>query len=127
MSKPKRRFLILTAFTCMVICMVMVGCELSQKEELYQERFWSPNRQYYMQKYRTFSILPVPSMPGQGSDSVDGYIRIHDKDGKVIHERYYTFIRDTEAIWVRNEVILMGGGVTHSENEDGLILPTAAE
>lgn len=111
----------------MAICLVMVGCELSQKEEPYQERFWSPNREYYMQKYQTFTVFPVPSMPGQGSDSVDGYIRIHDKAGKVIHERYYTFIRDTEAIWVRNEVVLMGGGVTHSEDDGGLILPTAAE
>ena len=77
-----------------------------------------------MQKYRVFNVVQMPTMPGQGSDAIDGYIRIHDKNGKIIHERFYKFIRDTEAIWSGNKVILMSGGATE---DNVLILPSSAE
>jgi hypothetical protein len=91
----------------------------------YQQPFWSPNGQYYVQKYSniTFSRF-VSTMPGQGSDATDGYIRLYDKNGKLIHQRFAYFIRDVKPIWAGNKVYLMG--VEEMDN-DPWILPATAE
>lgn len=117
MDKYKNKLILLTLCLCVVAA---ASCTVMGKEEPYQGQMWSPNRDYYVQKYRTFGVLPTTSMPGQGSDSVDGYIRVHAKDGKVISERHYTFIRDTEAVWSRDKVFLMGGSVS---DDEGVTLP----
>ena len=86
---------------------------------------WSPNNQYYVQKYRnvTFSDF-FPAMPGQGSDKANGYIRLYDKDGNMLGERFVYFFRDVEPFWVDNKVYL--SGVAEMDN-DLWILPTSAE
>lgn len=75
----------------------------------YQEPYWSPNGKYYVQKYANFTprqLLAV--MPGQGSDMIDGYIRVYDRQGILIKEQFHIFIRDIEPIWFENEVFFMG-------------------
>ncbi len=66
----------------------------------------------------------IPAMPGQGSDMIDGYVRIFDKDGNLISERFVYFIRDVEPVWSGNKVYLMGVAEMDS---DPWILPTSAE
>jgi hypothetical protein len=63
-------------------------------------------------------------MPGQGSDAIDGYIRLYDKNGKLIDERFADFIRDVEPIWAGNKVYLMG---VEEMDDDPWILPTTSE
>ena len=91
----------------------------------YQPPYWSPNGQYFVQKYSNVTLSRfVPTMPGQGSDAIDGYIRLYDKNGKLIHERFADFIRDVEPIWAGNKVYLMG---VEDMDNDPWILPTTSE
>jgi hypothetical protein len=91
----------------------------------YQPPYWSPNGQYYVQKYSNLTLSRfVSTMPGQGSDAIDGYIRLYDKNGELIHERFADFIRDVKPIWAENKVYLMG--VEEMDN-DPWILPTTSE
>jgi hypothetical protein len=96
-----------------------------KKGRPYQQPFWSPNGQYYVQKYSNTTLSGfVPTMPGQGSDAIDVYIRLYDKNGKLIHERFAHFIRDVKPIWAGNKIYLMG--VAEMDN-DPWILPTTSE
>lgn len=90
----------------------------------YQSASWSPNGRYYIQKYSNFSISSFFPGAGRGSDSIDGYIRLYDKDGVLIHERFAYFIRDIEPVWAGNKVYLKG--VAELDN-DPWILPGASE
>jgi len=91
----------------------------------YQGRYWSPNRQYYVQKYSNATLSRFfMHGPGQGSDAIDGYIRLYDKNGRLIHETFQSFIRDTEPVWAGKEVYLMG--VAEMDNHPWL-LPTSSE
>jgi hypothetical protein len=91
----------------------------------YQQPYWSPNGQYYVQKYSNLTLSRfVSTMPGQGSDAIDGYIRLFDKNGKLLHERFAYFIRDVRPIWAGNKVYLMG--VENMDN-DPWILSTSSE
>jgi hypothetical protein len=91
----------------------------------YQRPYWSPNSQYYIQKYSNLTPSRfIPTMPGQGSDAINGYIRVYDKNGKLIHERFAEFIRDVEPIWAGNKVYLLG--VEEMDN-DPWILPSTSE
>ena len=91
----------------------------------YQQPYWSPNGQYYVQKYSNVTLSRfVSTMPGQGSDTINGYIRLYDKNGKLIHERFAVFIRDVEPMWAGNKVYLMG---VEAMDDDPWILPTSSE
>ena len=71
----------------------------------YQDRFYSPNGQFYIQKYSTGGSFRGASVGG-GSDMIDGYIRIYSSDGRLIHEQFHTFIRDMNPTWSDREVFL---------------------
>ncbi len=108
------------------ISIILVLCFLIWKKGTpYGERYWSPNGRYYVQKYSNLTpwrLLPV--MPGQGSDAIDGYIRLFDKNGTLIHEHFETFIRDIQPVWAGKEVYLMG--VAEMDN-DPWLLPDSSE
>lgn len=55
---------------------------------------------------------------------IDGYIRIFDKDGNLLNERFVYFIRDVKPVWSGNKVYLMG---VDEMDDDPWILPTSAE
>jgi hypothetical protein len=63
-------------------------------------------------------------MPGQGGDAIDGYIRLYDSRGTLIHERFETFIRDIEPLWAGERVYLMG---VKEMDDKPWILPTTSE
>ena len=91
----------------------------------YQQPYWSPNGKYYVQKYSNLTLSRVPpAMPGQGSDAIDGYIRLYDTDGRLLHERFGRFIRDVKPVWAGNKVYLMG--IEEMDN-DPWLLPNSSE
>ncbi len=91
----------------------------------YQQPYWSPNRQYYVQKYSNFTPSRlVGAMPGQGSDAVSGYIRLYDRNGRLLHERFQSFIRDIEPAWAGNKVYLKG---VPEMDSNPWVLPGSAE
>ena len=91
----------------------------------YQDRIYSPNRQYYIQKYSNLTLSRfIGVMPGQGSDTIDGYIRLYAADGTLIHERFETFIRDIRPVWDGRNVYLLG---VAEMDTDPWILPLLSE
>jgi hypothetical protein len=91
--------------------------------EPYQERYPSPNGQYYVQKFVVSLPFPVTG-PGQGSDGASGYIRLFTKDGKMLKQRRQSFLRDIKPVWAREKVYLLG--VAEMDN-DPWILPASSE
>lgn len=63
-------------------------------------------------------------MPGQGSDSIDGYIRLYDRNGNPVHERFEIFIRDIKPLWAGEKVYLMG---VKEMDDNPWILPANSE
>jgi hypothetical protein len=77
----------------------LLGFYLWKQGTPYQPPFWSPNKQYYVQKYSNFTPLRLlAAMPGQGSDTIDGYVRLYRRDGTLLHERFVIFVRDVEPV-----------------------------
>ena len=116
----------------LLLTFVLLSCVIGtasfffwKKGTPYQQPYWSPNGQYYVQKYSNLTLSRfVSTMPGQGSDTINGYIRLYDKNGKLIHERFAVFIRDVEPMWAGNKVYLMG---VEEMDDDPWILPTSSE
>ena len=103
------RRLKITIFTVMVLVLLFMMLYAWYQGTPYQERFHSPNKAYYVQKYKTLSLNNFRvAMPGQGSDSVDGFIRLYNQQGNLLHQRYETFIRDIEPVWSGQNIFLMG-------------------
>jgi hypothetical protein len=91
----------------------------------YQAPYWSPNRQYYIQKYSNHTLSGIwASAPGHGSDGIDGYIRLYDRNRRLVHERFEFFIRDIDPVWAGNEVYLRG---VAQMDRDPWILPSSSE
>jgi hypothetical protein len=75
----------------------------------YQDRYYSPNGRFYMQKYSNFTLSRLSAASvGGGSDMIDGFIRIFDSKDKLVHEEFHTFIRDIEPAWDTNSVFILG-------------------
>lgn len=92
----------------------------------YGDPFWSPNRQYYLQKFSNLTVSRFqPAMPGQGSDAIEGYIRLFDKDGNLLDEIFITYLaRDIKPVWAEKKIYIIGV----SELDDApWILPSSAE
>jgi hypothetical protein len=101
-----KRWGIVAAVLCAALC---ASFFLWKKGTPYQPPCWSPDGQYYVQKYSNYSLKRLlPGMPGQGSDAIDGYIRLYDKKGHLLAEGFHTFIRDIEPIWGNGAVFLKG-------------------
>ncbi len=117
----KRKFVIIAA---LVLVAGVLGFFWWKRGTPYQERCWSPNGQYYVQKYSNVSPSGLIGSPGHGSDAIDGYIRLYDKNGKLLHERFQTFIRDIKPAWAGNKVYLIG---VAEMDTNPWILPGASE
>lgn len=93
----------------LVAGMPILGFVLWKRGTPYQAPFWSPNGDFYVQKYSNPTLSGLRSaMPGQGSDAIDGYIRLYDRNGKLLGERFEFFIRDIDPLWAGNKVYLRG-------------------
>lgn len=102
---------------------VFAGFQTWKRGTIYQEKYWSPNGLFYVQKYRNWSIMScVPAMPGSGSDSISGYIRLYDASHHLLDETYISFSRDVRPIWNKREVYLMG-----HDDDPPWILPRSSE
>jgi hypothetical protein len=89
------------------VILVAVAAYYWHRGILYQDRFYSPNGRFYIQKYSTGGRFRVASVGG-GSDMIDGYIRIYSSDDRLIHEHFQTFIRDIEPDWDERQVFFTG-------------------
>jgi hypothetical protein len=121
--RTKRRTL--AAAAVLLACIAVGGFFLWKRGTPYQQPYWSPNREYYIQKYS--NLMPsqlTPGMPGHGSDAIGGYIRLYNKSGRLLHERLQTFSRDVEPVWAGDKVYLKGVA-----EMDGApwVLPSSAE
>ena len=121
--KRYQKVLLLTI--CLLVCIGTVSYFIWKPGTPFSSPYWSPNKQYYVQKYSNLSFSSfIPVMPGQGSDLINGYIRVFDKDGKLLNERFVYVIRDVEPIWEGNKVYLKG----IADMEEVIwILPTSGE
>ena len=123
MSSLKRRRIALV-FVALLIAVSAAGVVFWSRGTPYQDPYWSPNREYYVQKYSNFTWRRLINTAGAGSDAVDGYIRVYDKNGNLLHERYESFIRDIEPLWSGNKVYLVGVAAMDS---NPWVLPTSAQ
>ena len=82
----------------------------------YRDREYSPNGQFYVQKYRLYrwdSWIPRMGMPGGGSDylyDIDGYIRVYTAAGKFLGEIEMGSVPIAELHWAGDALVAMGGG-----------------
>ena len=75
----------------------------------FDQRIWSPNRHYYVQKYDNWKPRScVPGLPGHGSDNLGGYIRLYDAGDRLVGERFVSFSRDVVPVWDKRSVYLLG-------------------
>jgi hypothetical protein len=99
----------LLAFVLVLVALGVPAFLLWKRGTPYQPPYQSPNGEYYVQKYANLSLSSLlPGMPGHGSDAVSGYIRVYDRNGDLINERFVSFIRDVEPLWSGNKVYLRG-------------------
>lgn len=83
---------------------------------------WSPNRQYYVQHYANASpsrYLPRP--PGDGA-AHDGYVRLFDRRGRLLREKFFTTNRYVRPVWAGRTLYLQTG-----HDDLAWPLPTPAE
>jgi hypothetical protein len=125
LAPSRRRWTAVVVVAVLVVIAIAATYRSWKRGTPYQPASWSPNGNYYVQKFSnlTFSRL-VPGMPGHGSDSVDGFIRLYDRNGHLIHERFVHFIRDIEPLWAERRVYLRG---VADMDSDPWILPSPAE
>lgn len=120
----RRRLLLAVAFVVLVVGLVVVY-SVWKRGTPYQAQMWSPNGRYYVQKFSNISPSRlIPGMPGQGSDAIDGYLRLYDREGRLLHERYEHFIRDIEPLWAGTKVYLRG---VAAMDDNPWTLPSSAE
>jgi hypothetical protein len=113
----------IVAALVLAVAMGSIGLFRWKRGTPYQEPFWSPNRQYYVQKYSNWVPVVVQGNR-RGSDAIDGYIRLYDSKGTLIAERFETFVRDVEPLWVGDKVYLKG---VAAMDADPWLLPGPAD
>ncbi|QEI09019.1 hypothetical protein FXN63_26610 [Pigmentiphaga aceris] len=93
----------------------------------YRERNYSPNGQFYAQKFRLYSWdswIPRMGMPGGGSDYlyyIDGYVRVYTAAGKLLGEIKMGAVPIADIHWAGDALVVMGDG-------DGMVnLPGPSE
>jgi len=71
----------------------------------------SPDGRFRIEFYRVWTMsgwLGTP--PGQGSDAIDGFIRLYRSDGTLLQETYRNFLRGYEPRWSDDEAYFPGDG-----------------
>jgi len=70
----------------------------------------SPDGQYEIRLFQCFSYSSFRfTTPGNGSDNVDGLIRLYDrKSGRLLREAFRPRLSSRESFWSKNEVYFLG-------------------
>ncbi|MEB3212845.1 MAG: hypothetical protein VKL39_15940 [Leptolyngbyaceae bacterium] len=84
----------------------VLGFQHWKKGSPFQEPIWSPNGEYYLQRYDNLTLdRLIPAFPGGGgSDRVNGYVRLFKKDGTLVQESFVYFNREIQWAWLDDEV-----------------------
>ena len=89
----------------------------------YGEKQYSPNKEFYYQQYKVFTIddlIPFMPLPGGGSDGlhfIDGYVRGYTANGDFIGEAYAHGMPMANIFWIDDLLVVMDG--LQSKNDDG--------
>ena len=67
----------------------------------------SPEGNYRLEFYSVWTPKFM-FMPGQGSDSIDGFVRLKHRDGRLIKETFRTYLYGCETSWDEDSVALLG-------------------
>ena len=68
----------------------------------------SPDGNYRIEFYSVWTP-GFMFIPGQGSDGIDGFVRLKHKDGRLIAETFRTYLYGCEIAWDKESVHLFGG------------------
>jgi len=87
-------------------------------EQVWNPPDYSPDRRFRLEFWQICTFRSwLPTTPGNGSDNVDGFVKLVDADGKVIAEKYIVGLKFCEPRWLDHEVIFLG------DNDAGWKLP----
>ena len=92
----------------------------------YEEKQYSPNKEFYYQLYKVFSIdewIPYASSPGGFSNGENGYVRAYTAAGDFMGETYAHGMPMAHVFWARNKLIVMDGEESGKDGEGIIILP----
>ncbi len=116
LTHRRKRWVILVIFSAFV-----TGSYLWWKQGKQRSEEWSPNKQYVAREYKTFELIPRFTMPGDGGH-YSGYIRVYNRDGKLLYEEYSNLLDFVEGpYWEKEGVYWMG-----TDNQDIVRLPSSA-
>jgi hypothetical protein len=90
----------------------------------YGEPDWSPNRQFYIRRYVNWTPAMYMMRPPGDGGTYDGYVRLFDRRGRLLHERYYQSNSYVQSVWSGREVWLMAGV---DEDDGPWTLPASSE
>lgn len=83
------------------------------------EKVYSEDGRYYGQRYEVFTWNKLMmTSPGNGSDKVDGFIRLYDaKTDELLREKFVTFLVAYELHWSDGALYTLGNDGVYWEVE----------
>ncbi|KAF3997385.1 hypothetical protein [Glaciimonas immobilis] len=126
MVKVKKRWLLF--ITILPLMMYLIYSKWHEGTP-YGKKIYSPNNEFYYQRYRVFTPEEwVPfALPGSaGFSDKDGYVRAYSADGKLIGEVFADGVPRAVVFWTDDVLAVMDG--SRNNYGDGRIqLPSTAE
>lgn len=88
---------------------IVGGYKIWYSGSAYGGREYDESGQYYFQRYATIgpSAFRI-SMPGGGSDNIDGFVRLYDSKGNLMNEYFTVFLLGIQPTWLDDSFWLMG-------------------
>lgn len=107
MKHVRRRIAALALLVCVLSSVALF--RLWKRGTPWGEREWSPNGEYYIQRFANWTPAAYfPRPPGDGP-SYDGYVRLYTRRGRLLYESYQPHNRYVEAGWSGREAYLLLG------------------
>jgi hypothetical protein len=127
--KRKKIWLLLTA---VIAATAYFAYSIWHQGAPYGEKEYSPNKAFYYQQYKVFSVaesIPRLSAPDRRSDALyamRGYVRAYAADGTFIGESSVSGMPMAQLFWSRDKLVIMDGQ-TSDDLEGIIVLPDNAE
>ena len=105
------RIAVAVSLTITAIILAIAFYGWRSQGEIVGDPIYDPTGEYFVEKFalkigmNPFSVV----MPGNGSDNVDGFIRLRSKEGKLLDEAFVTFLYGTDAEWSDGVYYIYGG------------------